>query len=536
MNITAVATTAGGSGTGPISAPIMNITAVATTAGGSGTANLDAALSVASSPANQDDTHKRCAQPYHQCGGTGWTGPTQCCTDEGNVHQDFMCTATGEFYAQCLPSGPACWISHCYFGADQPNTLPCCDGECVIANASSTVGQCATLPPPWRSFIQEHEAEVVVVVGAFAADFAMMILVRCVLRAPASAAANVVFSITKVATSTLFVLQMADRGGRGGSLYFLAAQVTILASSCLSGIVIIITLLRAQFRLALADAARALLDVDAYRELAGLYNILLLISSANLAVLALLPWKERTYGGLPTARLLRLTYTSLIFGDGPQICLQSTFVLTEGMHADVAVGALSLACAIISLFYRLIQQWLTGLAGQVVMNRRLSRHRTLDRARTEPMLNYSARRWHSADGCLPQSEGGRSTSWRAAPREDLPPSEPLAYEAPPTAPDDAAHGAEAPLEPPPDGPRESSPGGWPADSAWSRLGALESAVPALSGLRAHMLGTRRAEWDEWLTSRTAARDADALERPLGLALEAVPAAPASGLEATKLAS
>lgn len=47
-------------------------------------------------PSTTDDNSSDCAELYAQCGGTGWTGATTCCSG--------TCTASGDYYSQCTPS------------------------------------------------------------------------------------------------------------------------------------------------------------------------------------------------------------------------------------------------------------------------------------------------------------------------------------------------------------------------------------------------------------------------------------------------
>ena len=81
--------------------------------------------------------------------------------------------------------------------------------------------------------------------------------------------------------------------------------------------------MRFELRVAEAEPGREHLDVEEFHKRPSLYTLSLLIGSANLQVLAVLPWKERIFSGMPSERMLRATYVSLTFGDLPQLCLQN---------------------------------------------------------------------------------------------------------------------------------------------------------------------------------------------------------------------
>merc|ERR1712167_134603 len=44
-----------------------------------------------------DDASSTCAADYDQCGGQGWSGPTECC------NSGTKCVKNGDYYSQCQP-------------------------------------------------------------------------------------------------------------------------------------------------------------------------------------------------------------------------------------------------------------------------------------------------------------------------------------------------------------------------------------------------------------------------------------------------
>jgi hypothetical protein len=102
----------------------------------------------------------------------------------------------------------------------------------------------------------------------------------------------------------------------------------------------------------------------------------LVLSSANLSALKLLPWRAGHYDGLPSASLLRATYLSLLCGDLPQVGLQVAYVVGERDHADLTISAISLTCSVLAITFRLLRSCLAHFSGEAIAadlhNRNLS--------------------------------------------------------------------------------------------------------------------------------------------------------------------
>ena len=188
------------------------------------------------------------------------------------------------------------------------------------------------------------------------ADAAVAILLRCRLRKQLSEIATIVFTITNVASKVLFAVE-ALQGTTALRYAYFAAQLGILAVSHLTGFAVIIPLLRLEAARARASQETRL-EVELLIGSLGLYTVVLVLGSANLQVLAILPWRERQYGGLPSARLLRLASLSMAVTDVPQIFLQSTYIAIEGRRSDLTISTISLSCSVLGIFYRCLNRWI----------------------------------------------------------------------------------------------------------------------------------------------------------------------------------
>ena len=220
---------------------------------------------------------------------------------------------------------------------------------------------------------------------ALAADVGMLIVLRCIVRVNLGSALNVVLTITNIATKVLFAIQVARGTDNPSYTAYLAIQLLILVASHASGLVVIGRLMRSELRVAKVAPGREHLDVEEFHRRPSLYTLSLLIGSANLQVLAVLPWKERTFSGMPSEeivratyfshalafgeKIMRATYVSLAFGDLPQLCLQITYLIVES-DADPVVSGISLVCTGLSLFYRVAKQRLTAMSARALSSLR----------------------------------------------------------------------------------------------------------------------------------------------------------------------
>ena len=228
-------------------------------------------------------------------------------------------------------------------------------------------------PPPipiWLKWLDTHRAESFVLLISFVADLVMALLICCTIRVDCALIFSIVFTITNISTKVLFAIQMARAGEAvQGSTAYLALQLCILGTSHVSGFAVIIPLVRSQHITADEEPGHELLDIVAFHERTSTYTLALIIGSANLQVLSLLPWKQRSYSGLPSASLLQATYVSTLCTDVPQLFLQGTYVVLEGQHDDVTISAISLACTALALWYRVLKRWLTLLSLRVIAKR-----------------------------------------------------------------------------------------------------------------------------------------------------------------------
>ena len=184
--------------------------------------------------------------------------------------------------------------------------------------------------------------------------------------------ANLVLTITNVATKVLFLLQMAQLSDHAA---YLSAQICILVASHGCGGAIIAWLLRSQLRMAEAEAGCELLDVESFQEHASMYALLLIVASGNLQVLMLLPWRHRGFAGLPSVGVLRCSYLSMLCTDLPQICLQASFTLLREPSSSITISIVSIVCSGIGIAYRLVGFWLKIIFSRVVQIRRYRRQR-----------------------------------------------------------------------------------------------------------------------------------------------------------------
>ena len=154
--------------------------------------------------------------------------------------------------------------------------------------------------------------------------------------------------------------------------------------SHLIGGVAILKVLRSQLRLAEVSPGDETLDIHALHERNAVYILFLAISSANLSVLSVLPWRERVFEGLPSEKLLRFTYISTLTSDVPQFVLQIIFITTEREHvSDLTISIISLVCSACALVLRLLRRSLQASTGRIIKQRSQNNE---NQDRLQPML------------------------------------------------------------------------------------------------------------------------------------------------------
>jgi hypothetical protein len=152
-------------------------------------------------------------------------------------------------------------------------------------------------------------------------------------------------------------------------VYFVL-QLCVLAASHGAGAIILVGLMRSEAALARREPENSLLDAKKFHAHISIYLIALFICSGNLQILSVLPWKERSFDGLPSARHLKYSSLSLVVGDIPQLCLQATYIYSRqgSSNYDIVVPIISLACSAFAVLFKGLKKWLFFCFAPVVQS------------------------------------------------------------------------------------------------------------------------------------------------------------------------
>jgi len=89
-----------------------------------------------------------------------------------------------------------------------------------------------------------------------------------------------------------------------------------------------------------------------------LYAIIMILAASNLEMLTFLPWKETSYSGFPDARMVQMTYITVVFEDIPQFIIQLLFTMKtfgEGVPVQTLLSiGLSASSILLRVMTRLI--------------------------------------------------------------------------------------------------------------------------------------------------------------------------------------
>jgi len=104
-----------------------------------------------------------------------------------------------------------------------------------------------------------------------------------------------------------------------------------------------------------------MIDSPIFSRHASFYGCLLVLTLTNLDLLKLLPWREVRFDGLPTARVLALTFFTLFAEDLPQTVIQTlSLVATLSLDRRIAEPFYSISLTVVSLSFSLGSIWWRG--------------------------------------------------------------------------------------------------------------------------------------------------------------------------------
>ena len=139
-----------------------------------------------------------------------------------------------------------------------------------------------------------------------------------------------------------------------------ARLIAILATTFVAGPILISTVPLA----VVIITARGLLDSETFSRYPSFFGCLLVLALTNLELLRLLPWNEKRYDGLPTPRVLAVTFLTSVIEDIPQVVLQIyaiAFVQPTDGEPNYAITV-----SFISLFFSLASIWWRGFRKLII--------------------------------------------------------------------------------------------------------------------------------------------------------------------------